>query len=234
MTKSKKKASDANVNTEALGLTEGTKVPNGEQNSMSTVVDISALGNLAPTQPIDLSVIPEQPKKSFSFPRAGVYTVIAPEIIPAEAFSKSQSNSLKARVDPKVVGPTNSDYEVRFTNISAKEYVDSRTNLTTSQVAQYLQAFGIKDTLPEDPAEVANLIASTAGKEAKVYLNWEVEHRPSGFKLRGMKNFPSDNQGGFLNYIEHPDPEIKDAQGNRLRLRANVVVSKWLPKTDEV
>ena len=31
-------------------------------------IDISSLGNLAPTQPIDLSVIPEAPKKALSLP----------------------------------------------------------------------------------------------------------------------------------------------------------------------
>jgi len=198
---------------------------------MSNLVDISALGNLEPVQAIDLSVVPEAPKKAFSFPRAGVYTIVAPEVIPAEAFGKTQAGNLSARVDPKIVGPTNEGYELRFTNLSAKVYQDSRTGLDTSQVAQYLQAFGITEQLTGDPQQAANLIASTAGQTAEVYADWVAEHRPSKFKLSGMKNFPSDGAGGYVSYIEHPDPDVQGPTGDRLRLRANLVVKRWIAKS---
>jgi len=199
---------------------------------MSNLVDISALGNLEPVQAIDLSVVPEAPKKAFSFPRAGVYTIVAPEVIPAEAFGKTQAGNLSARVDPKIVGPTNEGYELRFTNLSAKVYQDSRTGLDTSQVAQYLQAFGITEQLTGDPQQAANLIASTAGQTAEVYADWVAEHRPSKFKLSGMKNFPSDGAGGYVSYIEHPDPDVQGPTGDRLRLRANLVVKRWIAKSN--
>ena len=195
---------------------------------MSNVVDISALGNLEPVAPIDLSVIPEVPKKTFTFPRAGVYTVVAPDVIPSEAFGKTQAGNLSARVDPKVVGPSNEGYEIRFTNLSAKVYQDPRTGLETSQVAQYLQAFGITEELTGDPQQAANLIASTAGQTAEVYADWVAEHRPTKYKVSGMKNFPPDGNGGFVPYIEHP--EQKDAEGNALRLRANLVIKRWIAR----
>lgn len=199
---------------------------------MSTLmVDISTLGNLNPVQPLDLSVVPEAPKQAFSFPRAGVYELRAPESFPTEAFGKTQGGNLSARVDPVIVGPSNEGYEVRFTNIYATVYTDPRTGVETSGIAQYLQAFGITEQLDGTPEQAANLIASTAGKTAKAYLNWEANHRPSGFKLKGMKNFPIVD-GKPVSSVEHPDESVTDQNGQRLRLRANIVVSKWLPRRE--
>lgn len=199
---------------------------------MSNLVDISALGSLEPVQAIDLSVVPEVQKKTFTFPRAGIYKVRAPEAIPAEAFGKTQAGNLSARVDPTVVGPSNEGYEIRFTNLSAKVYTDPKTGLETSQVAQYLQSFGITEELTGDPQQAANLIASTAGQTATVYADWVAEHRPTKYKLTGMKNFPSDGNGGFSPYVEHPDPNVTNAEGDRLRLRANLVIRRWLIPRD--
>ena len=196
------------------------------------MVDISSLGNLNPVQPLDLSVIPEADKTKFVFPAAGTYEVRAPESFPPEAFSATQSGNLAARVDPVIVGPTNEGYEVRYTSIYSTVYTDPRTGLETSGVAQYLQAFGILDQLDGTPQQAANLIASTAGKTAKAYLNWEAKHNPTGFKLKGMKNFQKAADGTYVSSIEHPDESVTDQNGNRLRLRANLVVSKWLPRRE--
>lgn len=193
-------------------------------------IDISSLGDLQPAQPIDLSTIPEVPRQPFSFPRAGRYTVRAPEVITTETFSTTRAGNLSARVDPTIVGPSNEGYEIRFTFISAKVYTDSRSQIETSQLGQYLQAFGVDGTLTGDPQQAVNLVASTAGKTAEVFADWLIEHRPTGYKLRGMKNFPSDGNGGFQSWVEHPDLSVVDGEGNRLRLRANLVVSRWLPK----
>ena len=193
-------------------------------------IDISALGSLQPVQPLDLSIIPEVPKKEFTFPRAGRFIVRVPEAITEENFTPTAKGVLQARVDPTITGPSNEGYEIRYTRVSATVYTDPRTSLETSQVAQYLQAFGINEELTGEPQQAANLIASTAGQEAEVYADWVAEHRPSGYKLSGMKNFPSDGNGGFQSWIEHPDASVTDAKGDRLRLRANFVVKRWLPK----
>ena len=193
-------------------------------------VDISALGNLAPVQPLDLSVIPEQPaRKEFSFPKAGVYEVRAPESFPSEAFTPTQNGSWGARVDPVVVGPTNEGFEVRYQRIYPTVYTDPRTGLETSSVAQYLQAFGITEKLDGTAQQAIDLIASTAGKTAKAYLQWEIRHAASGFKLRGMKQFPKGINGEPQPWAEHPDETLKGEDGQRLRLRANVFISRWIP-----
>ena len=193
-------------------------------------VDISALGNLAPVAPLDLSVVPpQQEKKSFSFPQAGVYEVRAPESFPSEAFTPTQAGSWGARVDPTVVGPTNEGFEVKYQRIYPTVYTDPRTGLETSSVAKYLQAFGITEKLDGTAQQAIDLIASTAGQTAKAYLNWEIDHRATGFKLRGAKNFPMVG-GVRQSWVEHPDESVKGEDGQRLRLRANAVISSWIPQ----
>ncbi|MGE3341539.1 MAG: hypothetical protein AB7J46_06620 [Candidatus Altimarinota bacterium] len=196
---------------------------------MAQTIDISSLGTLNPVQPIDLSIVPEAPaKKEFSFPKAGVYEVRAPESFPLEAFSLTQSGNLGARVDPTILGPSNEGYEVRFQRIYQTVYTDPRTGLETSGIAQYLQAFGVAEKLDGTGEQAANLIASTAGQTAKAYINWEIDHRESGFKLRGMKNFPKDENGNYQPWIDSED--VKDENGNPKRLWARAVVTKWIPK----
>lgn len=191
-----------------------------------SVVDISGLGTIEPAQPLDLSIYPEN-RPVREFPKAGRYTIQAPEAFPSEAFSKTRADNLSARVDPTIVGPSNEGYELRFTNLSAKVY-QTREGKDTSQMGQYLQAFGIEEQLTGQPQQAVDLIASTAGQTADVYADWVAEHRPSGFKLTGMKNFPSDGNGGYQPWIVHPDETVHDNKGNRLRLRANLVVRRWL------
>lgn len=195
---------------------------------MTTVIDISALGNLEPTQPLDLSKVPQAPKPA-AFPKSGRYTVRVPEAITAENFGKTQAGNLKATISATLVGGESDGYEIRYNDLSAKVYTDPRTQQETSQLGQYLQAFGITEELTGDPQQAANLVAATAGKTAEVWIDWIAEHRPTQFKLRGMKNFPSDGNGGFQSYVVHPDENVKDAEGNPLRLRARLEIRRWLP-----
>lgn len=188
--------------------------------SMATA-DISALGNLEPVQELDLETYADT--SGFRLPRAGEYTLRAPETIGAEAFSKSQAGYLTARVDPTIVGPTNEGFEIRFVRISAKPYENKGSMI--SQAALYLRACGVKRT-PGTNQEIADAIASTAGKTYPAYLDWEVRYQGVTLK-KGMKNFPSDGKGGYQSWIEHPS-ETNPETGEPLRLRANLVVSRFL------
>jgi hypothetical protein len=195
--------------------------------STNTFVDISALGNLQPTKPLDLTIPETATKKAGpGFPPAGRYIVRAPDITGA-SFGATKAGNLKARVSPTIVGPTHEGYEIRFQDIYATPYTD-RDGKETSSVAQYLQAFGIEEELTGDPQQAANLIASTAGKTAEVYANWVAEHYQTGFKLVGMKNFPLDAAGKPQPWVEHPDENVKGSDGQRLRLRAHLEVTRWL------
>ena len=189
------------------------------------MVDISALGNLEPARPLDLSLYPDA-RVGQELPKAGRYTFRAPESFPATAFSKTQAGNLSARVDPTIAGPTNEGYNVRFVNISAKVF--QRDGKDVSQMGYYLRAFGITDELTGDPQQAADLIASTANQTYEALGDWEARHRATGYEVKGMRNFPSDGNGGHKSWVTHPTE--KDADGNPLRLRANFVIKQFLPK----
>lgn len=193
---------------------------------MSTV-DISSLGNLEPAKPLDLSIYPDA-RGGQSLPKAGKFVVRAPESFPTSAFSRTKSGgNLSARVDPTIIGPSDEGYTIRFVNVSAKVY--QRDGKDVSQMGDYLRAFGITEELTGDPQQAANLIASTAGQTYEVIADWEARHGATGFKVAGMKNFPSDGNGGFQPWVQHPTE--KDAEGNPLRLRANLTVKRYIARS---
>lgn len=187
------------------------------------MADISSLGNLASAEPIDMDMY--QDAKPRSRPEAGEYVVRAPESFPETAFGKTQAGNLKVNIDPTIVGPTNEGYTIRFTSISAKVY-ESQGGVKTSQLGQYLRSCGLKGTLPGDPQAQANAVERTAGRTFRVYADWVAEHRPTGFKVTGMKSFPSDGNGGRQPWVNHPTE--KDENGEPLRVWANLVVRRYL------
>ena len=190
-------------------------------------VDISQLGDLAPVKPLDLSVYPDA-KGGREIPKAGRYTVRAPESFPSTAFGRTKSGgNLSARVDPTILGPTNEGFQVRFTNLSAKVY--QRDGKDVSQMGDYLRAFGITEELTGDPQQIADLIAGTANQTYEILGNWEARHLATGFQVKGMANFPPDGNGGFQPWIQHPTEKNAET-GEPLRLRANFVVTKYLAK----
>lgn len=186
--------------------------------SMATI-DISALGTLQPSEPLDLdNYVDAQP---FQLPVAGTYLLQAPEFTIAN-FSPTAGGQLKADVSPTVVGPTNAGFKLRRQSVSAKNF--ERNGQQVSMAGLYLKKCGWTGPVPSDPNELADAIASTAGKTYEARLDWEADHRATGFKVRGMKNFPSDGRGGYQSWIEHPTE--KGADGEPLRLRANVNI-RW-------
>lgn len=187
--------------------------------------DISQIGNLQPVQPLDMDTYPEQ-KSGFQLPKAGRYTVRAPESFPQTAFGATKAGALSAQIDPTIVGPTNEGFTVRFTKISAKTY--ERNGIPVSQFGDYLRATGVTGTIPGDAQGLAEAVERTAGAVYDVELDWEARHTPTGFQVKGMRNFPSDGNGGHQSWVTHPTE--KDDQGNPLRLRANVVVRRYIPQ----
>src|SRR5882672_11464476 len=103
------------------------------------MADLSALGNLNSAEPLDLPQYRDA--QEFKLPKAGRYTVQAPDTFPPTAFGKSQAGYLTAQVDPTIVGPTNEGYTIRFTRVSAKTWQD-KSGLQISQLGRYLRATG--------------------------------------------------------------------------------------------
>jgi hypothetical protein len=187
------------------------------------MADISALGNLQDITPVDLSLYKGQTESTFRLPKAGRYTVQAPESIGDEAFGASQAGALTARIDPTIVGPEHAGMEIRFVKVSAKQW--ERKGELVSQMTDYLKACGLNGTYTT-AQELADAVQSTAGLTYDVILDWRAFNRNTGATVEGMKNFPSDGQGGHLSYFE--DQNDLDETGKPRRVRANLVVTRFI------
>lgn len=196
------------------------------------MADISSLGGLAPVDTLDGDTYKTQ-SVGFTMPKAGRYTLRSPESFPATAFGKTQAGNLSIQIDPTIVGPTSEGLTVRFTKISAKVFERGPGN-KVSQVGDYLKAVGYQGNVPGDPQEIANLVEQTAGAQYEAVLEWEARHSASGFKVKGMRNFPSDGNGGYQSWVNHPTETTLDGEGKQvpLRLRANLVVDRYIPRTN--
>lgn len=149
----------------------------------------------------------------------------APESFPSEAFGKTQAGFLSVQIDPKIVGPTNAGYTLRFTKISAKPF--KRGGVTVSQVGDYLRAVGVRGKVSSDPQSIADTVEQTANMTYEVDADWRAFHKGTGFTLEGMERFPSDGNGGHLPYVEHPT-EKDPITGEPVLVRANLVVKRYV------
>ena len=189
------------------------------------MADISSLGELQPVETLDLSDgVYKDLQEAPPIPKAGVYTVRAPESFPDTAFGRARSGAMSASVDPTIAGPTNEGYKIRFTKVSAKTF--KRNGATVSQLGDYLRATGFKGKLDSEEAQKA-AVAATAGRAFQVEADWRAYNKETGFVKEGMANFPSDGNGGHQPWIEDPT-STPDEQGQRKRCRANLVVTRYI------
>lgn len=191
------------------------------------MADISNLGNLNSSEPLDLSIY--KPAQEFRLPPAGRYTVRAPERFDSTAFGKSKSGYLTAQVDPTIVGtidgqPTGSGMKVRFVSVSAKSWTNKQGE-QESQLGRYLRAAGLNGEVPGDPQAQADAVEQTANRQYNVFLDWRARNSRTGFELVGMEKFPKLADGTHQSWIE--DPEEKDDAGKPVRLRANLMVTRF-------
>ena len=186
---------------------------------------IAELDTLGPSEPLDLDMYPET--RGFTLPSAGEYTVRAPESFPDEAFGRSQaSGAVTAQVDPTIVGPTSEGTVIRYTRVSAKKF--ARRGMPASQLGDYLVACGLRGRVTDDEDNIRARVRETTNLTYLVEADWKAFHKPTGFTIKGMRNFPSDGNGGYQSYVEHPtekDPITKEP----LRVRANLVVTRFVP-----
>jgi hypothetical protein len=189
------------------------------------MADISALGELKPVEPLDLENYADN-KEFAGIPKAGRYTVQAPDTFPPTAFGRTKAGSLSAQIDPKVVGPTNEGFTLRFTKVSAKTF--KRNGITASQLGDYLRAVGIRGKFT-DEKELVDAVEQTANRVYQVDVDWRAYNTKTGYSLEGMERFPSDGNGGHLPWTE--DPNAKDDDGNPVRLRANLIVTRYVPQS---
>jgi hypothetical protein len=188
----------------------------------SYIADISALGGIQAVEPLDLENYADN-KGAFELPKKGRYTVQAPEAFPAEAFGRTKAGALSAQVDPTIVGPTNEGFQLRFTKVSAKQF--QRGGVKVSQLGDYLRACGVRGTL-NDEQEQADAVEATANLNYTVDVDWRAYNSNNGFSVEGMGQFPTDGNGGHLQYyLDESDP---DENGDPRRLPARVFVARYI------
>lgn len=210
-------------------------------------VDISALGQLAPSQPLDLrdyptSKLPERPAKApFSLIPAGEYVLRAPDTFSGEAFNKTQKGSLAIAFDATIVGPTGEGTPVRFIRASASTFpreVNGTVKLA-SFMADLVKSAGIEGEFPgvdeNGSAQAqADMVCQVAGRTFKAKLDWEARDRKygSGINVKGMYKFPKRDDGTYQPYFELNGkdglPEVKNERGYPERVWANLIVTGFV------
>ncbi|MCA1841476.1 MAG: hypothetical protein LC723_14340 [Actinobacteria bacterium] len=182
------------------------------------MADISSLGNIVSAEPVDLSgLVPAGP----GFPRAGRYVLQVPEDLGFEGtFSTTKAGHLSAEINPVIVGPTGEGFKVRFVKMSAKTY--ERKGKSTSQIAEFLAACGVRGTLTGDPSQTVDAVLSTAGRRFEAQLDWRAWNKATQTETEGMENFPQDGAGNYLPYVL--DETNLDENGKPTRIRANINV----------
>lgn len=150
----------------------------------------------------------------------------APEAFPQAAFGATAAGFLSAQVDPVIVGPSNEGFIIKFTKVSAKQF--KRSGLPASQMGDYLRACGLRARLT-DNAALADAVEQTTNTIYQVDVDWRAYNKNTKFSVEGMERFPSDGNGGHLPW--YPDPTEKDDSGDPIRLRANLVVARYVPAT---
>lgn len=196
------------------------------------MADISSLGNLAPSEPLNLDIYADV-TASRPFPRKGRYTLRAPESFPAEAFGSTKAGSLSVQIDPTIVGPTNEGFTLRFIRVSGKAF--ERKGIKVSQIGDYLRSCGVRGQLTT-AQDQADAVEQTANLTYDAGIDWRVYGKGHGeggqdFVLEGMENFPSDGKGGYLPYVPSPT-KVDEVTGEPIMLRANLVITRFYAKED--
>jgi hypothetical protein len=193
------------------------------------MADISSLGELQASEPLDLEVYqPREDKPRFQFPKAGRYTLRAPESF---SYGRTNAGALSVQIDPTIMGPTNEGTVIRFQRLSAKTWT-GKDGKPISQVGRYLRAVLGATRVPGDPQQLADLIDTTANRVYEAYVDWRLYAKGEGADgsdliIEGMDNFPKDANGEPQNFVF--STTRKDDNGNPLRLRANLEITGFVP-----
>ena len=185
------------------------------------MADISALGQLNSSEPLDLDQYADAKESTFQLPKKGRYTVRAPETF---SFGKTKNGDLSAQVDPTIVSGPHENFTIRFVKASAKPFV--RSGQKVSQVGDYLRACGVRGEIPASPQAIADAVEQTANTVYEIDLDWRAYNTTTGFSLEGMEKFPSDGNGGHQSWVV--DPNDTDESGNPKRVRANLNVVRFV------
>lgn len=187
--------------------------------------------NIAPTEAVDISVAYPGKAAGRRFPNKGWYTLRTTDAFTSESFVPNKANTaLTFQIDPTIVGPTNEGYQLKFSSgrISAKTYARtdrSGKSVTVSQLSDYLKAAGFTGVVPGDEQSQADLVEQQAGSTFDALLDWRAWDPSTQKEVKGMENFPSDGNGGYIPYLLSESQT--DDEGNPKRIWANLEIVRF-------
>lgn len=192
------------------------------------MADISSLGNLQSSEPVEVPTY--SPSTAKPFPPAGRYTARVRESFPAEAFGASKAGYLTIKVDPVIVGGEYDGYVLKNTSLSTKPWEDRQTGKATSQFARFLSACGVEGKVGGSPQEQADAAERTASTLIQIDVDWEARNRDANFEVKGMKNFPKNPDGTHSRSVVVLDSDgtpQRDGNGEPVTARAFAVVTRF-------
>lgn len=152
----------------------------------------------------------------------------APESFPSAAFGRTKAGALSISVDPTIISEPHVGFTIKFTKVSAKPF--RRDNKVVSQVGDYLRACGFNGVLGNEQ-QIADAVETTVGAVYQAKIDWRAYNTKTGFQLQGMERFPKLTDGtGYQSWIEDPTPGAVDENGAKYKVRANIVVDRFLPQ----
>jgi hypothetical protein len=193
------------------------------------MADISHLGSLQPVEQLDLSNYSENKRSTFRLPEKGTYTVQAPDGFPAEAFTRTKKGALLVDISPTILGPAHEGFGLRRQRVSATAF--QRDGKWVSMVGDYLIANGVRTALHDEQA-IADAVEATAGRTYSVDLDWLAEDYASGFKVKGMENFPKNADGTYQSWVNHPTEKVVNERTGEVepkRVRAYINIVRFNP-----
>lgn len=196
-------------------------------------VDISALGNLTPSQPLDFSKYPAPKAKTsgFTLAPAAEYNLRLITPVTNETLTKSQEGHLKFRFDAEIADGPYAGQKVRFQTASASVW--TRDGVEQSFLGNLVMAAG-GDSFPGigedgDPTPQVRAVEAIQGKVFRAYVTWLAKDRKygSGTEIKGMKNFPIGEGGQPQSWF--PVAGAVDDKGRPARVYANLEISNYVP-----
>lgn len=189
------------------------------------MVNLQHLGEIKSTEPLDLENYADNRKAAFQLPKHGEYTVQVKEQFDETSFSRTQkTGALSASIDPKIIGPTNEGFTMRYVKVSNTPF--KRDGKTVSQAGDFLRACGYQGVI-SDEQELADAIADQAGRLLQVELDWRAYNGKTGLSVEGMSNFPKLANGDYQSWLE--DPNDVDEKGNAKRVPARLYIRRFIP-----
>jgi hypothetical protein len=103
-----------------------------------------------------------------------------------------------------------------------------------SQLGDYLKACGVTGRVSGNPQELADAAEQTAGQVYEAVLDWRLYAKGANADgtdliIDGMENFPKDEQGNYVPFINHPTMTNED--GSPKRLWANLTINRFIPRS---